>query len=1325
MRRFTVIITVLLIIALVFFLLRGPYLSNSIKRIIQPVLEKVIGERIIIDRAVINLFPLYLQTKGFKVFDKEGNRLLWVTKMRAYVDVVSLFSGRLKIRRLTVREPNLTIEEEHLYKIIKRLGVSDDGSDKEKSSFGIKTIKLSEGKFDIRENKRNIMVAGKGLSIETNTGKRTDIEFSLKEGLLKFPGIHEVDAGLNGRAVLDGRKIIIKSLKVNSNSSRFETTGKAVLSDNKRIEEGMFSGRADVVVKTIASIFGLKKRSDGEIKLSGKVEFVPLDFSDKNSKNRTGVMLDVKTKGWFYLQTLMELVGVHNKNIKGRLSVNGRINGIFPDLSGKGTAQLEDALLGGLAIDTMTGKVDYKENVFNLRGFSGRVYNGWLNGDARLSILSGEYYVEASAKDINSKKFFKFIHWQPPFPTGSINGSFVLHKKPGRKIELTANAKYTNPLYKTAQHLYERVKTIDTEVDFKENIITFHQALFSTPESILSLKGSIDLSIKNIGMDIELKGQDVADVTMPYFDGLKAPFNLTGRIEGDIKEPEITGIVMIQNGVLNGEPFSEITGDFTYSPKRLEVGLLRATTNSSTYEVTGSIDFRKTEGLFSFKKPFYKGKAVIKNGEAEAIFSTIYRRLPVEGKVNGDIEFEGDAERFSGDSDIILENGIIYGQPVDKAHIISRLFNDRLQFVNVDIYRKSSYLKGNGTIFFDSGYEAKILSENLWIKDIELLNKYPVDAKLIVDISGSGTFKEPGADFSVLIKDTNFRGMHAGGGSIKGVLKGRKIKATCSLFDGITTADVSIFLSNDIPWDATIEFHKGRYDVLFAGFLKDVPRDLSTSLSGRVLLKGKKKTFSATSHFNSLFISLYGYSFKNKGDLQIDYLNEMVKIRSFTLTGRDANVTVKGSARLRGDYNLSLNGNVNLTPLKALFKSIEFLKGGARFVLDVTGAWKMPELKGEINLRDTMVKISGLTHIIGPINGDVFIDKNRITLESFQTNFAGGNIILSGTGYLKGISAERLLLSSRLDNIRLRPMDGIDLAFDGELFFERTPRRQDILGEIYVKKAYYRRRIEWKSWLLKMGEVEGTTMRKPSFLSNTFLNVRIRGDRDIFIDNNLARTPLKMDLNLQGTLGQFGLVGRAEAEGGKIFFRNNEFDIIDGNVDFIEVNRIIPIFHILAETYTGGYRIRFNLDGPVDNFDLTFFSDPPLSDMQILTLLASGRVTQEEKGLESGIGAGEATAFLTGGLQDVLEERLKNIAGFDRFELNPETTATGAVSPKVTIGKRLLGQRLFVTYTTSMGTTEENIVKLQYDVTKRVSLIGMRDEIGSLGADIKFRFEFK
>jgi translocation and assembly module TamB len=213
---------------------------------------------------------------------------------------------------------------------------------------------------------------------------------------------------------------------------------------------------------------------------------------------------------------------------------------------------------------------------------------------------------------------------------------------------------------------------------------------------------------------------------------------------------------------------------------------------------------------------------------------------------------------------------------------------------------------------------------------------------------------------------------------------------------------------------------------------------------------------------------------------------------------------------------------------------------------------------------------------------------------------------------------------------------------------------------------------------------------------------------------------------VKGTISKPVLFGRIESKDGYVYFRNNEFRIIFASVDFADPNRIKPVVNLTAETNVKGYNIRLNLEGMTDHFNLALSSDPHLEEMDILSLLTVGQVGKELKGVAGGIGAGEATSFITGKVQDVVEERLRTITGLDRFQVESSySTTTGTVSPKVTVSKRLIGDKLFVTYSNVLSAELEQVLKVEYLLDKNISLIGIRDEIGSVGGDIKFRFEFK
>ena len=91
----------------------------------------------------------------------------------------------------------------------------------------------------------------------------------------------------------------------------------------------------------------------------------------------------------------------------------------------------------------------------------------------------------------------------------------------------------------------------------------------------------------------------------------------------------------------------------------------------------------------------------------------------------------------------------------------------------------------------------------------------------------------------------------------------------------------------------------------------------------------------------------------------------------------------------------------------------------------------------------------------------------------------------------------------------------------------------------------------------------------------------------------------------------------------------------------------------------------------------------------------------------------------------MVEERLRDLTGISRFTIDPYVSRrTGTITPRVTVSKRL-GSDVFVTYSSSMSTSEEQEIKLEYVINRNVSLLGGQDDLGTLGGDVRFKFFFK
>ncbi|RJQ51377.1 MAG: hypothetical protein C4526_10355 [Nitrospiraceae bacterium] len=1317
-KRLTITIGAILAFAVLFFLLRGPYLSNYTKRLIIPALENVTGERVLIDKAVINLLPFYVQAKGLKVFDGDGNLLLRIVKSRVYIDLLGLLSKEIRIRKLTFKEPGLQSDEEDIRRVIGNIRKSMSGDSEQKYRVSLWNVELTDGMFDIK-NAKGMSLSGSGVFFEMATKNDISAWLRVNEAVVKSPGLAEIRGEIGGKVRIKDGSIDIAGIDIKSSESYLRAKGEMRLGPEGNPEEGSLSGKAEIREDVLQKFFDLTAGKEGILSFKGRVG---MTMDNESKKPRFAV--DLETDSSFHLETLMELVKV-DEDITGALSVKGKITGIFPELSGSGTAKLRDATLGGLRIDDLSGDVGYGDRKFTLSNFRARAYEGELEGKASVSLPHGDYMVDADITRVGSREFFRFIEWEPPFPAGEISGHFLLTHNHGEDIEVRARADYLNTSVKEGD-LPDRLNKIKCGLHLKEGVLMLEDTVLSTQSSDLLLNGYIDLRDKLISLDTRLDSRDISDLTDPYYTKFTAPVTFKGRMKGDLHDPEISGRLEAGPGNIHGLKFTRASADLIYRTSSLTAPAINITDGKASYEAAGTIEFRKAEGLFSFKAPYYKAKAVLKDAGLKPFITELYRDIPVSGSASGTVSFEGDTGNYTAKGDIVVRDGLVYGQRFDKVAVKTVMQPEHMEFYPITAQKGGSLINAKGKLFFDGKFSLSVSSDRVDLSDINLFHGLSIGGVSGIAVEGSGTFEKPDIRFSAQLHEGTFRGVKTGKGEIEGRLKEKDFTARGTFMNGQVTAGAKAFMSPEKRWSVDVDVREGSYDFLLSGLFKTPPEDLALSLEGKVRIKGEGGRVSLLSRFGYLSCTLYGYNFRNAGDLVLELADRNFAIKSFSLEGDHVKLTASGALKPDEQLDIKVKGNLNLAPLKILSDKLVSIKGQGDFSADITGPWDSPDIGGEVNLNDAVLSLTEYPYKAGPLNGTVFLKKDRFIFDSVKAGFGGGSIIMSGIGYLKGVSVKRVFLSSTFAGINIKPLEKVSAVMDGRLFYETSEKGSALSGNVDIKKARYGKDIEWNKWLVNLREISREPVRYPAFLKDTELNVHIAGADNIIIDNNTARAPVQIAVTLTGNVTRPGLIGRVEAREGTIYFRSSEFKILEGsNVDFIDPAKFTPVFHLLAETYTGEYYIKLNLDGTADKFTLALFSDPPLSEMEILNLLTFGQATRDSRGIESGIAASEAASILTGGLQDVVQEKFRGITGFERFRIEPGTTTAGAVAPKVTVGKRLLEDKLFVIYSTSVGTTEESVIRLEYRVDKNISLVGSKDEIGSVGGDVKFRFEFK
>jgi len=171
-------------------------------------------------------------------------------------------------------------------------------------------------------------------------------------------------------------------------------------------------------------------------------------------------------------------------------------------------------------------------------------------------------------------------------------------------------------------------------------------------------------------------------------------------------------------------------------------------------------------------------------------------------------------------------------------------------------------------------------------------------------------------------------------------------------------------------------------------------------------------------------------------------------------------------------------------------------------------------------------------------------------------------------------------------------------------------------------------------------------------------------------------------------------------------------------VSFFNPLVIDPYLDFQVETYVKDYHVLFSLTGPISRLQPEFSSSPPLPPEEILSLLALGESYQRRYSLDT---TQMSTASL---ISYQLSRAPESFFSLDRFRLDPFVMgSTSEITARLTVGKRL-SRNFSIVYSTNLATQREEIVRLEWELSRGLSLVAIRNELGRLSFDLKLRRRF-
>jgi translocation and assembly module TamB len=343
-------------------------------------------------------------------------------------------------------------------------------------------------------------------------------------------------------------------------------------------------------------------------------------------------------------------------------------------------------------------------------------------------------------------------------------------------------------------------------------------------------------------------------------------------------------------------------------------------------------------------------------------------------------------------------------------------------------------------------------------------------------------------------------------------------------------------------------------------------------------------------------------------------------------------------------------------------------------------------------------------------------------VQSLSANTGGGTLNIGGfISYQNGIYFD---LTATGREIRLRYPPGISASADADLHYSGNLKSSLLSGDVLVTRFGVNQRFDFALYVAR-GKAPATAPKANPLLDNLRLDVHVTSTPELRVETQLAKVAGDADLRIRGTASKPVVLGRVNIAEGDIFFNSTKYHLERGDISFTNPITIEPVLNVEASARVREYDITLGFHGSVlKGISTTYRSEPPLPTADIIALLALGR-TREDAVLnppaQQNFAETASNAILGQALDAAVSSRVQKLFGVSRIKIDPQVggpeTATGA---RITIEQQV-SNNVTLTYITNVARANQQIIQGEFNFSRDVSLVIVRDENGVLGFDVKIR----
>ena len=1284
-------------------------------------LEDATGGRVELGSFHMIPFRLRFEGRDLTIHGKEqagGVPFAHADVVVAEVEAIPLVGGKVVLQRLTLEHP------------VVRVDMADDGSSNipepkgppdsrpaPEQLFDLSIAHLDVHNGEVLWNDRQIPVdfAASGIfggMSHSLFRRRYEGKVHLEKVETRLPDWRAFAWGGDAEFGLTRRRLDISSLSLTSGRARLHFTGALVDFVHPQVS-GTYTAQVDLVEAGV--ITRTKELAAGSADIKGEGRWTDTAFS------ATG-KLTVRDGLW-----KMDNAGLRVASGSTQYALSDRLE--FHNLQARA--------LGGVVEGDL------------------RV-NHWLAPTVPRGKKGDESVGEVHLKlrDLAAGEMLSLLN-SPDFPVDRLHAvgsaSGTLESKWTRRIEtadtevdlsVTAPGEVapgTLPLSGTAHGTYHgTVGGVGDSVDIA-------QIDLNTRGTHMAASGALGSKASNLHMDISASNLAEYEALLSGFRGpAQAPFNLsghgkfTGWLTGDLHQPQVAGKVELadfqltsrggSHSALEQMRWDRLTMDLQASSHTVTAqhGVLQQGNAQVNFDAHIGLD----HGAFTPESPVH-AKVALQDASVEELQGIFGYHYPIAGRVSFSGELGGNKGSPHGAGDLQLRNATVYGEAVPSAHAKVTWAGAELALQDIDAEYVSGHVLGGASYNLDAGtFRSELTGNGFELARLPKLrdSPTPVAGVLSFKATGSGTAAEPSVNAKVDLAKLAFGDEDQGDFHIEASTRNGTLHLSgkSSFQQQTLSLEGDVRLHDDWPMQASARLEHVDLDPLLQRYLRGGVTGHS-SFTGNVTVRGpalRPADLEITAEVDQLTASLQNVTVANDGPVRIRVAQHVFQLEEAHLVGDNTKLTAGGTIAMTGsrELNLHASGQVNLGLLQTMYP--DFLTTGSVDIqARATGTASEPVLQGKVTVAGGGVSVVGQPASLGDINGTLVFTQDRLQIEQLTARSGGGLIHLGG--YMQYGRYLEFNVTAQGEDVRLRYPPGMSSTANADLRLSGTSNGAVVSGELQITRFSLSPGFDFGAYLASNRQ-SGVLSGSDSQLNKIKFDLHIYTTPDLRFDSSLARVSGDADLRLRGTMAKPVLLGRTNIQEGQIFFNGAKYELERGDISFTNPVKIDPVLDLAASIRVRDYDIEIGFHGTSDKLNVVYRSEPPLPQADIIALLALGR-TQEESaqvGASQSAFTQEASSAILGqAINATVSNRVQKLFGVSRIKIDPQAPGTETSTyqgPQVTIEQQV-SNKLTLTYVQPVSQATQQTIQGEYNVTRNVSIVAVRDQNGVFALDIRIR----